>query len=610
MKLPSDVFTALTAPSAYKVKRLLRAGEFAKFARDRGEHVDEARLRKLEQLGLFRPLLRIRRDDQVHKIETVDGNRYRDLGPLEEGEAWSGDTRTELLQFGFQPHIVASWREHGLIWSPFDGPSEHDAEIDADPDRHEAFYSEFQIWDLMWVLSALTLQVSADNALDGSGAPNGNHDNLAASVAELAADAVKHKDVPRFRTAYALFAQLISDRFYIQTQTDGRLITLSKDGTFHGWEWEDYARGWTADETVATFQIEPKSSANIESQLSAEQSMANPIDAWRGLTRFIAMDQRKRLKGEALLAETLGEMADMHRRFHHLAFGEALPDPNERGFPRAAKPPVSAADDPYQALEWVTNQFHLNPKPKLVLIVEGQTEEAVIPDIFERWFGATPARYGIQIRNLHGVGNATGTKRDGMSALWRLVDFLHAQQTITLVLLDHEGLAGKNVGKGLRNAPSIHFTDRRVTRREYVKLWNRCFELDNFSNSEIAAAMSALSRVAFRGADLAPCRPSRASKAKPVPLDAVYQARTGHSLNKVALSQRLVDLMFDLATKRSPETRPIIRFLELAASRAALNHQPTTAEIWEENQRSGYLGALRPGAASRRKRRRPQSKSA
>lgn len=602
MKTPANIFDVLTGPAAYKVKRLLRASEFATFCKERGEHVDEDRLRKLEQLGLLKPVLRIRRQDVIHKIETVDDTSYRNLGPLEEGEVWKGETRTELNQFGFGPAIVASWREHGVVWSPWDGHSEHDGQIDTDPRRHEAYYSEFQIWDLIWVLSLLTVTVSAENTLNGDGTPGDNHENLAENIAEMAADAVAHRNVPRFRTAYGLFAQLISDRFYVETQGDERLITVSRDGQFHDWEWQDYARTWTPDETTALFQLNQTDSANIESQLSAEQRMTNPLDSWRALTRFVALTERKRLKGDALMAETLSEMAEMHRLFHQLAFGVALPDPNETGFPRGGPAPPPVADDPYRALEWVTNRFHLNPKPKLVLIVEGQTEEAVIPVIFERWFGAPAARYGIQLRNMHGVGNATGTKRDRQSALWRLVDFLHAQQTIALVVLDREGLAGPNIAKGLAGAISIHFPDRKVTRKEYIKLWNRCFELDNFSDSEIAAAMVAVSGgVGFKGSDIKPCRQAQPSKTKAVTVETVYQGRTGHSLNKVALASQLVERMFDPACKRKPANRPIVRFLSFAASRAALNHQPTNFERWEYNQRSGWFGTLRPGALSRRR---------
>lgn len=442
MKIPTNILDLLTDAAAYKIKRLVLASEFANFCKARGEHVDKERLLKLEQLGLLKPLLRIRRPDDVRKIETIDATSYRDLGSVQEGEVWKGETRTELLQFGFRPDIVASWREHGLIWSPFDdGPSPHDNEIEADPERFEAYYSEFQIWDLRWVLSSLNITVSADNALNGDGTRNDNHKNLAEDIAELAMHAIARRNLPNFRTAYGLFAQMISDRFYVLTQGDERLITISKNTDFHEWEWQDYARTWTPDEIVKLFYLNQTTSTKIESQLSAERRMINPLNAWSALTCFVALSQRKELKGKALMAETLGEMAEMHRLFHHLAFGIKLPDANEMWFLRGGLVPAPVADDPYRALEWVTNRFHLNPKPKLVLIIEGQTEEAVIPVIFGRWFGVPTARCGIQLRSMHGVGNATGSKRDGMSALWRLVDFLHAQQTIALVLLDREGLA-------------------------------------------------------------------------------------------------------------------------------------------------------------------------
>lgn len=603
MEMPSNVLDALTTPAAYKVCRLLRASEFAKFGADRGLKVDEGRLRKLEQLGLFKPLLRIRQPDVTYKIETRDDETFRFLGELTDDEVWDGETRVELGSFGFYPHVVADWREHGLIWSPHDGLSPHDAEIDAERERHVAYYSEFQIWDLMDVVTDLTVRVSADNALDALGGLSGNHEDLEKNIAQIALDAVARRDQRRFRNAFALFAQLISDRYYSQTQSDGRQMTMSYDGTFHDWSWDAYASAWTPDETLAAFKLDKASSEWLHGQLCFERSVRNPLHAWRGLTRFVAVRERKRLKGDALLAETLAEMADMLRRFHSDAFGELLPDPDHTGFRRDAAAPPVGPDDPYRALELVVNSFRLNPKPQLVLIVEGQTEEVVLPEIFERWHGVTPMRYGIQLRNMHGVGNATGTKKDTLSALWRLVDFLHAQQTVALVLLDREGLAGRNIGTGLKSAPSIHFPDRMVTRKEYVKLWNRCFELDNFSDSEIAAAMTVLSGVTIRGPELKPCRVPPQKGVKAVTLERIFEARAGRPLNKVELARTLVEAMFATTTKRTPQSRPIIRFLEFAARTAALNHQPTMEDSWERNQRSGYLGALRPGAASRRKKR-------
>jgi hypothetical protein len=602
MRMPANVLTALTGPAAYKVCRLLRAPEFARFGRERGLDVDETRLRRLERPGLFKPLLRIRRNDGIRKIETLPDNRYRDLGSLGEGEDWAGETRTELIDFGFYPHVVENWIENAVLWSPWDGPSVHDGEIDADPARHTAYYSEFQIWDLMLVLSEMNFTLHAENAIDEAGNPNGHHELRPAEMLETVRNAITRRNQPNPRRTYGLLAQLISDRFYPQTQTDGRQMTTSVDGVFHGWSWDDYARAWTPGETIAAFDLDRDTSARWHSQLCVEQAAHDPLHAWRALTGFVASAQRKRLKGAALLAETLAEMAEMQRRLHEEAFGELLPDPRETGFPRQVRAaPAPEDDDPYSALELVTNTFHLNPKPRLVMIVEGETEEAALPEIFFRWFGATAARFGIQLRNMHGVGNATGDKKDRRSALWRLVDFLHAQQTVALVLFDNEGLAGTHIAKGLREARSIHVPDRMVTRPDYIKLWTRCFELDNFSNTEIARALGGLAGMPFKAADIEPCRATPLSKAKAVNLASIFEGRTGRTLDKVKLAHALVAIMFAPETRRKIESRPIVRFLEFAAKTAQLNHQPTLHSRREENQRSGYFGALHPSVRRRRK---------
>jgi phage tail protein X len=257
-------------------------------------------------------------------------------------------------------------------------------------------------------------------------------------------------------------------------------------------------------------------------------------------------------------------------------------------------------------LELVANDFGINPKPQAVLFIEGATEMTVVPLIFEEIYAANPNVFGIELVSLGGISNATGGKHSSFSALWRLVDYLHHHQTISFVLLDNEGLAPKNVGVGLPSAHSIHFPDRRATRKNYVKLWKLSFEMDNFNDAELARALTEYSqrKAKFSPADVKQCRESArtATKNKKVrTLDVLYTERTGRNLNKPQFGRTLVRSMFDAATKRKPEHRPIARFLDKLAGLAARNHQPVTHAMWEYNQRSGHLGTLRPGAVSRRK---------
>jgi hypothetical protein len=130
--------------------------------------------------------------------------------------------------------------------------------------------------------------------------------------------------------------------------------------------------------------------------------------------------------------------------------------------------------------------------------------------------------------------------------------------------------------------------------------------MDNFNDAELAKALTDFSRggAKFSSADVKQCRESArtATKNKKVrTLDILYVERIGRNLNKPQFGRALVRLMFDPATKRKPEHRPIARFLDKLAGLAALNHQPVTHAMWEYNQRSGHLGTLLPGAVSRRK---------
>ena len=290
----------------------------------------------------------------------------------------------------------------------------------------------------------------------------------------------------------------------------------------------------------------------------------------------------------------------MLRLFYHDAFGDPLDAHGEFGRTVIERTPdIMAEHDPLGALELVANDFGVNPKPQLVLFVEGATELTVVPMLFDRMYATTLGVFGIELVSVRGVSNATGGTNSSYSALWRLIDYLHHHQTIAFVLLDNEGLAPTNIGKGLRRAASIHFPDRRVTRPNYVKLWKLSFEMDNFNDPELAKALTryAEGRASFSAADVKQCRESASlpkKKGKLRTLDVLYTERMGRNLNKPQFGRVLIDLMFDHATTRKPRHRPIVRFLEKVAERAARNHQPLTQTMWEYNQRTGYFGTLRP----------------
>lgn len=589
---------------AFRVCRLMRETDFIKFCKERNVRIDAARLRRFEQLDVFRPLLRVHKPDVTIKFESTDEG-IRDRGVLDDDETWNGETRVEMAQFDPTTYFADNWREYGSVWIPGQGEWPHEASIDEEPERHEAYYSRFQIYPLAHVVNMLTLQTQLEWAVepDGSlnpkwGAPSRDR------AAKYAAATVRSLQGVRSDDIKAALAQIIANRFYFSTQSDGRRLTIRQH---HGWDWHEYSRAWRAQPILDAFDIDEEASKGCYQRLDLEWSNLDPIENWYKLARFVKVDKRKRLKDDALHALTLRDMAEMVRLFHKEAFDQDLKPLGEVGVHVIRRvPDVDPETDPMRALELIANDFGVNAKPQLALFVEGETEQTVLPVIFERFWGVTVSRCGIEILSLGGVDNAAGGKEAPFSALWRLVDYLHHHQTLAFVLLDNEGFASRNVQQGLPKAKSVHSSDRKATRPDHIKVWRTNFELENFSDTELAQAMNTLcGQRMFNRADVATCRAAvRAGPPKNGPLhtiDRLYIDRTGLPLDKPRLGLILTDIMFDPNTKRKPEARPISRFLDRIASKAALNHQPTTHELWEVNQTSGYLGTLLPSGRARKR---------
>ncbi|HLO75370.1 MAG TPA: TOPRIM nucleotidyl transferase/hydrolase domain-containing protein [Magnetospirillum sp.] len=609
MRFPEQFTNILIDREGFRACPLLSQSEFIRLCRDCGMSVDLTRLQKLERLGLFFPVLRIYRPDIKIKVEYVDGGRrYRDLGPLEEGENWTGDTISELAEFGFGARYIRGWREEGFAWDPRVVASSHMESIETESRRHEAYFSRFQIYDLDFLLNSLTLHVQMEWSLGDDGSPAKRrtaYNN--ASMAKHVKDIIETLRDGRHGDIAAALCQLVSDRYFPKTQTDERRITLSSSLDFHKWDWYAFCREWDASQALIPFDMSAKDLNGLYDGLTTITNHVDPIEAWHPLTRFIRVEKRKKLKGDALKAVIFREMARMLAFAYRDRFGEGLPDQDEIGRQIFIKiPDIRPEDDPLRTLELVANDFGLNPKPQLVLLIEGETEETVIPIIVDKIWATSLGVIGVELVNLKGVANATGPKKgNDHSALWRFIDYHHHHQTIVMVLMDNEGNASEKLAKRLTSASSLHFPDRRVTRRNYVKLWKLSFELDNFSDTELALALTSFSGALFTAKDVSGCR--QAAKNPPrnggklLTIGSLFRDRTGHDLDKPEFAKTLIDLMLDPSCRRSPGKRPIVQYLDKVIERASRNHQPTTQAMWEYNQRTGYLGTLKPGAAARRK---------
>ena len=547
-----------------------------KFCDERGLSIDRDRLSRLERLGLFAPVFRVRDPDEKVPAFSI---------PIRSGGR--------------------NWFETGWAWDTTKVGAYQRIPDPADRTQ-EAYYSTFQIDHLHVVLSVLTLNLPLDIYLAAMGNRDVNWEENGQRWLQYADQVAVSLRQHEHRRSKALLCQYISARYYPQTQGDMRTIRQSNGHYSDRWiymqtpysDWHEYVRSWDPHTTERLFQLTPEKLRNAYEGLAMSQADCDPLERWYQLVQFISLRERERLKGDALRAETLRSGAQMLRLLHKDLYKEELPHPNEvTGIVITHIPELEVRRDVRRYLEFVVNRFGLNPRPKLALIVEGKSEEVAVRRIFERYFGAHPGQYAIEIIVLGGVDNATGNKEDRFRAILRLIDYLHHQQTLAFLILDDERYARK-LKHASKEAKSIHHGGRYVTRAEYVRIWRSTFEFENFSCDEIASVLTEMAPrgVQFARSEVAHCKKSSAPGAC---LKQLYQQKARRELKKLELAEGLVDRMLSGNTQRGIGNRPFIRILTRVARLAALNPFPVMQEIWERNQVSKYLGKKRSKKSSR-----------
>ena len=569
LSIPKNAGRAIVNEGAVIACPLLGTDKFVKFCKERGLAIDRKRLLRLERLGFFAPVFRVR----TPKKDV----RHLSIPPAKENDwftkRWAWDT-TGINK----PHKI---------------PDPNDR-------TQEGYYSIFQIDHLALVLSGVTLTVQMDRYLEGPEADLPDWDRHGSYwLQHFREDAVNLRE-HEFRRALALICQFISDRYYPSTQGNQRTIQTRR-GFYSDswvsvlapdWDWYEVVRTWDPHRVERLFKLTPKKLEHSFRAVAVAQSSSDPLRRWYQLIQFVSVRMRRELKGDALRAETLRASAHMLRLLYQELYGNALPHPNEvTGTVITHVPELEVRKDTRRYLELVVNRFDLNPQPKLCLMVEGPSEEIVVTKIFEQYFGAHHGTYSIEIVVLGGVDSATGGKQDRYRAILRLIDYLHHHQTITFLILDNENYVRK-LQRQARKMKSIHHKRRFVTRPDYLKIWRTSFEFENFSCTEITKAITEMAPagVTFSSREVIACKASRNAAAC---LNALFKGKVGKGLQKKKLSQLLAEQIFSPDSRRKIENRPIVRTLERVARLASLNPLQTMQESWEVNQASKYLGKKR-----------------
>lgn len=281
--------------------------------------------------------------------------------------------------------------------------------------------------------------------------------------------------------------------------------------------------------------------------------------------------------------------------------------------------------DKYRRLFYLANKFGFDYQPRVVVFLEGESEERIFPEVFE-WFGNKPENLGIEFVNFKGVDQLLSTHSSALKLRNLLIDLqkkekqkilsknkntelnqvikkledvdivisnwtsflsynLNKWQMIPFFVSDDEG----SIQRFLNAERPIHYDGENFNiPKEWQYLWGNSnnnypfegnnFEFANFNNQEIAFVLTEfLKKKAIDGG----IQRLRVEKKGLNGIDPNIQYK------KVAIAKKLFDNLYDYYKNSKDESifeRPIFKVIQMIRKLALFNYPPADRDIELKNR--------------------------
>ncbi len=579
---------------------LLSASRFVDYCKKRGIKIDERRLEKFEELGIFYPMLRVKHPrckQKLTKVITETDTYTEPCGILQEGEKWDGEIEIFYATFvNWKKEYVDSWIDDGLVYIPsketFQPWSKYRIEDDFQK-QTETYYSIFQTLPLHLLTHWNTSSIGIEELATRTQKDIKNWFKWAKQDAKSLIKCFQKSE--GVRDELAKLGQVLSSRYLPYAEKYEGMISTPQQDSFN---WRQYMLDWDAKIFLDEIGLTVEEVVRYHEIAEMKASGVDPLDRWSDLVQFVRKSKKEQLKDAALLAQNWRVLGRIINLFHRDLTGDFIPNYGKDTKTKERIYGQGVPQNNLAFLEYVSNEFGVNPRPKLFLFVEGDGEAEQFPRLAVELFGINFSEIGIQIQNLHGVSGFEGHKKvDKYGAFEKLIEYYHDKQTIAFFILDKEGRRVEQVKQKLITRASKEHPNRTTTRDEYIKLWDKNVEFDNFTNKEIAEAMAKLSenRQPFTEAEIEDCRIRFGQRGEGDTLSRLYKEKTSYGSNKIRLLGILIDSAI-LAPKIEENgieiVRPLIKTIDDVCRLAIRNNQSLSFESWKETQDSEWLGHL------------------
>jgi hypothetical protein len=323
-----------------------------------------------------------------------------------------------------------------------------------------------------------------------------------------------------------------------------------------------------------------------------DASSVDPLREWRDLVSSVSYSRRTKLRYEALLATELYAMADILRL---LAVDAGLARP----LPESLDPTDLAPRDndtkipewrlrkygdtlwrPHDRLEFISNEYDINPKPRGIILAEGEETEALA--FLFRSEGFDPELLGIEFRSISGAGNF-------QLGNWQpFIEYMHEKQVLIYFVLDREGEVERQATRLLerKRVFECEGLEKVVPAADRIVVWSTSFEEANFTDAEIASALTQ----AGLSSSAEEVSQERCTARSIGLIEKILRSKTGNvckPLLDLILVQNLVEWRDE---NPGAPRRPIEQFVSNAGTMITVNHQPTSVESVKRNRAIRLLG--------------------
>jgi len=488
-KIPLDSLVNVIIKNPFPQTFLETAEGFRRFLEERGIKIRTDDLEYFEKQSFLHPIIRVVRPTFLcKKITQVENGIVKEYWqPLKAGEAYEGETKKMYEGIGEVTHELYDYIRKGLIIFPSKSNFKPwDEYIDDHEETVLPFYHPYQ--------EILVKEIEHSTTLMIRDIPKIKKNEMFKRMEKLRKFAETRRKYlfERLKNCQKLIRLflLVQDRYlpFVRKKFVGR----GGVDFYEFWDkWSEWIKNFDVHAVLKESGFNIEQIKNWRLYFAAQAGFIDPLRNWYVLVHHIPYAKREKLKGEALLAQDYYEITEMLGRFLTDLTGEKQLDADDLldGRQGRWKKKWYGREVDYKSrevLQKILTEYGINPRDKLLLIVEGPTEHESIPKIAQA-MEINLDQLGIKIMHLGGVGESARKRME------KLLEYLALapSSTVPYIILDNH----PNVRKTLRA-----FNKLKLIHSNHYRIWKTEFEEDNFSDEEVVREVIRQARK--RGFDL------------------------------------------------------------------------------------------------------------